>query len=88
MCVSLKIGISIPNLLNNPLAFCSYRNFNFLLLHTEQFDKRIILPSLVLTTFGFLFSVFFLHFKQQENIFHNYRFTFYLLLDFFFPASS
>ena len=52
------------NLLNSPLASCSLRNFGFLLLNTLHFDKRIILSFLALTTFGFLLSVPFLHFKK------------------------
>ena len=51
---SLRIGTFIPvKLLNNPLASCYLRNFDFLLLHTEHFDRSIILPYLVLNTFGF-----------------------------------
>ena len=62
---SLRNGIfTYVELLNNPLAYCSLRNFDFLLLYTEHFDKSIILPFLVLASFEFLFSVFFLHFKQ------------------------
>ena len=62
---SLRISTFIPNkLLNNHVATCSLRNFNFLLLQTAHFDKSITFPFLVLTTFGFLLSVFFLHFKQ------------------------
>ena len=51
-------------LINNSLALCSLRNFDFSLLNTEHFDKNIILPFLVFKTFGFLLSVFFLHSKQ------------------------
>ena len=61
-------GIFIPKLINNPLAFCSLINLDFLLSHTVHFDKSIILPLFVFTTFGFLLSVFFLHFKQYEKI--------------------
>ena len=62
---SLRIGTFIPvNLLNTPLASWSLINSNFLLSHTAHFDKSIILPFLVFTTFGFLLSVSFLHFKQ------------------------
>ena len=62
---SLRIGTFITvNLLNNPSASRSLINFDFLLSHTEHFDKSIILLFLVFTTFGFLLSVFFLHFKQ------------------------
>ena len=55
----LKEGGFIPKLLNNPLASCSLINFSFLLSHTAQFDKSIILPFFVFATFGFLLSVFF-----------------------------
>ena len=51
-------------LLSNHLASCSLRNFTFLILYTAHSEKRIILSFLVLTIFEFLFSVFFLHFKQ------------------------
>ena len=61
-------GVLIPKLLSNPLAYCSLRNFDFLLLHTKHFDKSIILPFFVLTTFGFLLSVFVLHFKKHSDI--------------------
>ena len=60
--------IFIPKLLNNPLAFYCLINFDFLLSHTAHFDKRIILLFFVFTTFAFLLSVFFLHFKQYNNI--------------------
>ena len=30
--------------LNNPLAYCSLINLNFLLIYTAHFDKSIILP--------------------------------------------
>ena len=62
---SLRIGPSIPiKLINNHLACCSLINFDFLLLQTTHFDKNIIFPFLVFTTFGFLLSGFFIHFKQ------------------------
>ena len=58
MSKSPKIGTFIPfKLLNNPVS--SLRNFNFLLLHTEQFDKSIVVPFLVLTNLRFLLSVIF-----------------------------
>ena len=69
MSKSLRISISIPaKLLNNPLASCSLRNFDFLLLHTENFVKSIILLFSVFTTFGFLLSVFFLHLDTNNKI--------------------
>ena len=52
-------GVFIPKLLKNPLASCSFVNFDFLLSHTVHFDKSIILTCFVLATFGFLLSVFF-----------------------------
>ena len=61
-------GVFIPKLLNNLLASCSLINFDFLLSHTADFDKSIILLFFVLKTFGFLLSVFFLHLKQYDNI--------------------
>ena len=65
MVKSLRIGSLIRvNLLNNPLASCFLINFDFLSSSTTHFDKTTILPFLVLATFGFLFFVFFQHFKQ------------------------
>ena len=66
--IGLTKGVSpndvfIAKLRNNPLASCSLMYFNFLLLHTAHFDKSIILPFFVFTTFAFLLCVFFLHFK-------------------------
>ena len=44
---SLRIGTFISfNLLNNPPASCSLKNFEFLLSQTTQFDESIILPFL------------------------------------------
>ena len=68
---SLRIGILgnyVGKFLNYPLASCSLRNFDFLLMHTTHFHKSIILPFSVFTTLGFFPFVFFLHFKDQENI--------------------
>ena len=57
---SLNVVTLIPvKLFNNPLASCSLRNFNFLLLHTEHIDESILPLFLILTTFGFSLSVFF-----------------------------
>ena len=56
---SLRIGIFTPvKLLNNPLASCSLRNFEFLLLRSENVYKSIILPFLVRTTWIFTFCIF------------------------------
>ena len=61
MSKSIRIGIFISvKLLNHILADYSSRNFDFLILHTEHFDKAIIFPFSVLTTFGVLLSAFFL----------------------------
>ena len=59
-------GVLIPRLLNNPLASWSLINFDF--LQTAHFDKIIILPFFVLAAFGLFISVFFLQFKQYDNI--------------------
>ena len=65
MGTSLRTGIFIPvELLNNPLASFSLKNFNFLLLYTEHSSKSIIFPCLDLTTLELLLSVFFLYSKQ------------------------
>ena len=71
MGISLKIGTFTPSkLLNTFLASYSLRKFDFLLLHNEYLDKSIFFfPFLVFKTFGFLLSVFFLHFKHQGNIY-------------------
>lgn len=61
-------GALIPNWLHNSLASCSLINLYFLQLHTTQFDKIIILPSVVFKTFEFLLSASFVHFKQNNNI--------------------
>ena len=62
------LKVSIPKLLNNSLASCPLKKFDFLLWHTAHFDKSIILPFLLFTTFVFLLSLFFLHFEQYDNI--------------------
>ena len=62
---SLRNGTFIPiNLLDNPLASCSLINFHILLSHTKHFDKNIIIPCLVFTSFGFSLSVFLFHCKE------------------------
>ena len=61
-------GFLIPKLLNNPLASCFLINFDFLVSHTTYFDESIFPPFFVFTTFGFLLSVIFLHFKQYDEI--------------------
>ena len=44
---------------NSPFASYSLINLDFLLSQTAYFDKSIVLPFLVFTTFGFLLSLFF-----------------------------
>ena len=61
-------NVFIPELLNKPLASCCFANFDILLSHAAHFDKSIIIPCFVLATFRFLLSLFFLHFKQYDNI--------------------
>ena len=63
-------GVLRPKLLNIPFASCSVINLDFLLLHATHFDNNIDLPFLVLKTFEFTFSVFFLAF-QHVNMFYN-----------------
>ena len=61
-------GVLIPKLLNNPFACFSLIDFYFLLSHIAHVDKIIVLPLVVFKTLGFILSVFFLHFKQYDNI--------------------
>ena len=87
MGIPLKINtFTTPNkLLNTPLASCSLRNFNFLLLHTAHFDKRIILPFLVFTTYFYTLNnkttLFYIQFKF---LFVNRIFEFFLYIIKFF----
>ena len=57
-------GVLIPKLLNKPFASCSFKNLGFLTPQTEHFDCITNLLFLVLTIFGSIFSVSFLHFTQ------------------------
>ena len=58
---SILIGIFTPFKLRNDLLIsCLSINAKFLLLHTEYFDKRIIPPFFVLTTFSYSFSTLFI----------------------------
>ena len=67
----LKNGTIPPNkLLNNTLASCSLRNFDFLILHTEDFNKSIILPFFVFKTSGFLLCVFFYTLNNKITLFY------------------
>ena len=61
----LHKGVFIPKLPKNPLASWCFIRFYFLLSHTAHFDGSIIL---ILATFQFLLSVFFLNFKRYDNI--------------------
>ena len=56
-----KTAVLRPKLLN---ASWFLINLHFLLPHIVHFDNIIALPLIVLETFGFMFSVFFIHFKQ------------------------
>ena len=67
-------GVLVPKLLNNPLAFGSLININFLLPHTAHFNNNIVLPLVVLETLGFRLYVYFLHFKQYGSIVLYLRF--------------
>ena len=80
-CYPIREGVLIPNLLNNPVAYCSLINLDFLILHTAHFDKTIVFPLLVFKTFRFILSVSFLHFKQYGSNF-IYAF-FHLKINFF-----
>ena len=61
---ALLNGALTPKLLNSPFASWFLINIDFLLPHVEHFDNIIALPSLVPETFGFMFSISFLHLKQ------------------------
>ena len=63
-------GVFIPKLLNNPLRYCSFINLDFPLSDYAHFDKSIILPFLVFTTFGFLISVFL---YTSDNMITSFR---------------
>ena len=45
------------------LLLALFVNLDFFLAHMTQYDI-IVLPVLVPEIFGFMFSIFFLHFKQ------------------------
>ena len=49
----------VLKLLNNPFAFCSFINLDFLLFHIANLDNNIDLPFLVFITSEFTFSVLF-----------------------------
>ena len=70
MVKSLRYGILTPiKLLNDPS--CSWKNFNFLPLHTSYFDKNIALPLLVRKTLSFcLFQSFSYTLNNKIAFFH------------------
>ena len=56
---TLVNGVLRLKLLNNPFAFCSFINLDFLLPHTANFDDNIALPFSVFETVELILSVFF-----------------------------
>ena len=54
----LLTGVFVPKPLKNRLASCSLINLGFLLTHSAHFDKGIILPFFVFTTWIFTFCIF------------------------------
>ena len=67
--ISLNIGTILngvlrPKLPNSLFASWFLINLDFLLPHITYVDNIVALPLLVLKTFGFMFSVSFLHFEQ------------------------
>ena len=59
----LKV-VLIPKLLNKPFASCSFKNLDFLIPQIEHFGCITNLLFFVLTIFGSIFSVSFLHYRQ------------------------
>ena len=76
---SLLKGVVIPDWMNNQQPSCFFINFDFLLLHIVHFHKKMILSLLVFETFGFTFSVCFLHFKQYYSIAFWYVYNIFIL---------
>ena len=60
----LRNGVLRPKLPNSPFASWFLIHLDFLQPHIARFDNIIALPLLAPKTFGFMFSVSFLHFKQ------------------------
>ena len=56
---TLLNGFLRPKLPNNSSDFCSFTNFDFLVLHTALFDYIMNLPFLVLEIFESKLSVFY-----------------------------
>ena len=71
----------IPKLLNNPLAFWSLINFEFLLSfwHTVHFDKSFILPFFVLQRLGFYFLLLFYIWNNTMTLFYKWTKIFFKL---------
>ena len=65
---TLQNGVLRPNLLNNLFASWFLIDLDFLLPHILHFDNTIVLPLIVFQTLRFMFSVFFVHFKQYDFI--------------------
>ena len=57
-------GVLIHKLLNKPFASCSFTNLDFLIPQTKHFHSITNLLFFVLTIFGSIFSVSFLHFTK------------------------
>ena len=64
----LQNGALITKLLNKILTSCSLMNLDFLPPNIADFDNRIILPLITFEILGFIFSVFFLHFKHCDCV--------------------
>ena len=62
-----------PKLLNIPLASYFLINLDFLAPHIVHIDNIIVLPLLVSEIVWFTLSLFFLHFKQEDNIVLYFR---------------
>lgn len=59
----------MPKILNYFFASCSFKNLNFLMM--------VLFCLFVFNSFGFIFSVSVLHFKQYVNIFYNGSYLLY-----------
>ena len=72
-------GVLNPNLLDNPLLFCSSINFDFLLLRTAYFKESIIVVFLVLGLLGPYFLYFFCTSTKMITLYNFNRFCTLLL---------
>ena len=61
-------GVLTLKLLSISFASWFLINLDVLLPHIADFHNIIVLPLLVFETLGFMFSVSFLHFKQNDFI--------------------